>query len=184
MCSVGYTDGMQLSQPATADSFDIALIEPTEVHLFCAPEADVRVRMQLRDELCYIDVRLARALPLSDPDHYLGLRDANDKDIGIVREWRDLDPESLKIVEAAIERSYLLPKVLKVNKVTDNFGVVFWDLVTDHGPKCYVVRSIRDNSVSLSPTRVLMTDVEGDRFEFPNIYAMGANALEILLKVL
>lgn len=166
------------------DVFDITLIEPAEVRLFREPDGDVRVRMQLRDEVCYIDVRLARALPLSDPNTYLGVRDADDKDIGIIREWCLLDPESLRVAEAALARSYFLPRVLTVNKVTDEYGIVLWDVNTDRGQRRYVVRNIRDNSVSLSASRVLMTDVEGDRFEFPDIYAVGAPALEILLKVL
>jgi hypothetical protein len=174
---------MEDSQTVTRDAFDVALIEPADVRLFCYPAGDVRVRMQLRDELCYTDVQVARALPLSDPDHYLGLRDASDKDIGVIQDWHSLDEDSLSVVRPALERSYLLPKVLKVNVVTDKFGIVLWDVVTDHGARRFVVRNIRDNSVSLSPTRVLMTDVEGDRFEFPNIYGVGAKALEILLKV-
>lgn len=171
------------SQPVTEDTFDITPIDPHDVRLFHEPAGDSRVRALIRDELCHIDVRLSRALPLSDPDHYLGLADEAGKDLGVIYDWRSLDAASLKVAEAALERSHLLPKVLKVYDVNDKFGIVIWDVETDHGPRRYTVRNIRDNSVSLSPTRVLMSDVEGDRFEFPDIYSVGQAALEILLKV-
>ncbi|MDR3708440.1 MAG: DUF1854 domain-containing protein [Capsulimonadaceae bacterium] len=175
---------MDQNEPSTQSQFDINCFDPGDVRLFNQPEGDSRTRMTVRDEVSYVDVRLARALPLSDPDHYLAIRDAQDNDIGLVVDWRRLDATSLRVAEAALGRSYMLPKVLKVNKVTDNFGVILWDVVTDFGQKRYVVRNLRDNSVALSTTRVLMSDADGDRFEFPDIHSYGPKALEVLLKVL
>jgi hypothetical protein len=175
---------MENFEPVTAAMFEVKILEPEEVRFFHAPEGDARIRVQLRDEVSYIDVRVASALPLSNPDAYLGIRDEQDKDIGLIREWKRLAPESLKIVKEALDRAYFLPKVLKINKVKDTFGVVIWDVETDYGPRRYAVRNMRDNSVTLSAERVLMTDVEGNRFEFPNIHSYSNEALEVLLKVL
>ena len=170
--------------PLIGSQFDLTMFEPGELSFFRAPDGDARTRMAVRDELCYVDVRVARALPLTEPDRYLTIRDSEDHDIGLVVEWRKLDSDSLSLVDEALGRSHFLPKVVLVNKVTDNFGIILWDLVTDHGPKKYVVRNLRDNSVALTARRVLMTDVDGDRFEFPDIHAYGPQALEVLLKVL
>lgn len=175
---------MDDTQPSVQSDFDITFFAPSDLRFFNEPAGDVRTRLTVRGEVSYIDVRLANALPLSDPDRYLAIRDGQDQDIGVVVDWLSLDPDSVSVVRAALGRSYLLPKILKVNKVTDRYGIVLWDVLTDRGAKKYVVRNIRDNSVALSSTRVLMTDVDGDRFEFPDIRTYGQQSLDVLLKVL
>ncbi len=175
---------MQELAPVTEDTFDVKLLDPSDLRFFHAPEGDARLRLEFQGDRSFSDVRLSRALPLSDPDHYLAIRDADDKEVGVLVEWHALDPQSHAIVLDALEHGYFLPKVLKVNKVVDTFGVVVWDVDTDYGTKRYTIRNIRDSSVALSSKRVIMTSVDGERFEFPDIQAYSPAAIEILLKVL
>jgi hypothetical protein len=171
-------------EPVTAASFDVKLLDPSDVCFFHAPEGDARIRLQVLEDRCYIDVKVACALPLSNPEAYLGVRDAQDKDVGLIPNWKSLNPDSLNIINEALERAYFLPKVLKVRDVKESYGVVVWDVETNFGDRRYAVRNMRDNSVTLSAERVLMTDVEGNRFEFTDIYSYNNEALEVLLKVL
>ncbi|HEY3331372.1 MAG TPA: DUF1854 domain-containing protein [Capsulimonadaceae bacterium] len=175
---------MRDSEPVIADAFNVTVLEPSAVRFFHAPDGDARLRVELIGDRSFIDARLARALPLSDPDHYLTIRDGQDKEIGVVKDWLLLETSSLAVVRDSLDRSYFLPKVLVVHKVTDTMGLVVWDVETNYGRRRYTVRNIRDSSVSLSSKRVLMTDVEGERFEFPDIDKYSNAAIEVLLKVL
>lgn len=174
------------SNPETAvedSKYDVRFLDPADIRLFRLTPEDSLVRMLVRDELCWRDVRIAHALPLSDPDHYIGLRDGADKEIGMLHDLKDLDPQSLQIIREELARRYFLPKVQRVAEVKDQFGVVVWDVETDFGPRRYTVRNMRDNTVQLPDGRVLMTDTDGNRFEFPSIEALDPKSLEVITKV-
>jgi hypothetical protein len=172
------------SDPAKDDSlYDVRFLDPADIRLFRISPEDSLVRMLFKDEYCYREVRIARALPLSNPVQYIGLRDGDDKEIGMLRGLDGLDPESSKIIEEELAKRYFLPKILKVLKVKDQFGIVVWDVETDFGKKRYTVRNMRDNTVQLSPGRVLMTDTDGNRFEFPDIEQLDVRSLEVITKV-
>jgi hypothetical protein len=158
-------------------------LTPSDLKFFRAPELDVRLRLQFRDEWSCVEVRVAQLLPLSNPDQYWALRDGNDKEIGVLRDLSGLDDQSREILEEEVRRRYFLPKVLTVQKVKDEFGVIVWDVITDAGPKQYTIRNLRDSSAALTSKRVIMTDVDGNRFEFPDIETVSAAAQDVLLKV-
>ncbi|HEX5324447.1 MAG TPA: DUF1854 domain-containing protein [Capsulimonadaceae bacterium] len=165
------------------DLYDVRFLKPAEIRLFRVSPEDSRVRMLYKDDRCYREVRIARALPLSDPDQYIGLRDGDDKEIGMLRTLEGVDEESLKVIEEELAKRYFLPKIMKVLKVKDQFGIVVWDVETDYGMRRYTVRNMRDNTVQLSSGRVLMTDTDGNRFEFPDLAVLDARSLEVISKV-
>jgi hypothetical protein len=162
---------------------DTVFLSPNDLRFFRAPLGDSRLRLQFRDEWCCRETRVAQLLPLSNPDQYWAVRDGDDREIGVLLDLNGLDTDSRAAILQEVDQHYFLPKVLSVKKVRDEFGVVVWDVDTDAGFKRYTVRNLRDNSVALSSTRVLMTDVDGNRFEFPNISILGIAAQDVLLKV-
>ena len=52
--------------------------------MFRVHAGDALVRLTLDNDRSWLEVRVARAYPFSDPDHYIGLRDGADKDIGLI----------------------------------------------------------------------------------------------------
>lgn len=163
--------------------YDVRFLDPTNIRLFRLAPDDLLIRMQIGDDRCYREVRIARTLPLSDPDRYIGLRDGEDKEIGMLRSLNGLDSQSRQVIEEELARRYFLPKVLRVARVQDQFGVVVWDVETDYGHRRYTVRNMRDNTVQLADGRVLMTDTDGNRFEFPDIERLDPRSLEVISKV-
>jgi hypothetical protein len=162
---------------------DTVFLNAGDLRFFRAPDGDIRLRLQFKDEWSCRDVRVGQLLPLSDPEHYWAIRNGDDVEIGVLKDLTTLDADSRRVLEEEVSRRYLLPKVLSVQKVRDEYGVVVWDVTTDIGEKRYTVRNLRDSSVALTLTRVLMTDVDGNRFEFPNIDNLSVQAQEVLLKV-
>ena len=175
---------MSYSKMVEDNPFDIRLLDPKSVRLFRTNSDDSKVRLTLEGELSWIDVRIARAYPFSDPDHYIGLRDGDDKDIGLLIDLRDVDACSRKIVEEELARRYFTPKVRRVISVTEEFRVVSWEVETDHGIHKFVVHNLRDNSYPIGPSRLMMTDTDGNRYEFPDTTALGPAATAVLIKVI
>jgi hypothetical protein len=162
---------------------DTVFLDPKDISFFRVPEGDIRLRMMFKDEWCCPEVRIGQLLPLSDPDHYFALRNADDVEIGVIVEPSGLEESSKKLLFEEVSRRYFLPKIISVQKVRDEYGVVVWDVTTDVGPKRFTVRNLRDSSVALTLTRVLMTDVDGNRYEFPDIEKLSVAARDVLMKV-
>jgi hypothetical protein len=167
--------------------FDLILLDPAEVRLFRTGGSVVRLELsdpQVGAPRSYVRVTVARAFPLSDPDHYIGLRDGKDQDIGMLRSLDGLDADSRALAEEELTRRYFLPKILRVNDVKEEFGITTWDVETDKGPRTFNVRHMRDAVQSLTPTRVLVTDSEGNRWEFPDVRTLDDKSYEIIQRVL
>ncbi len=172
------------SAQAFDNPFAVRVLDPVTVRLFRTHPEDMTVRATVEGDRSWREVRIARAFPLSDPDRYIGLRDGNDKDIGILETLHGLDGESRSIIDEELERRYFTPQVTRVDFVEEAFGVVTWEVETDKGPRRFLVRNLKDSSYTLGSSRVMMTDVDGNRYEFPNGRALGPKALQVLSKIM
>ena len=164
--------------------FDIRVLDPKAVHLFRVHPGDALVRLTLDDDRSWIEVRIARALPFSDPDHYIGLRDGKDKDIGLIVNPAEMDPGAQTIIEQELSLRYFTPRIERVVSVKEEMGAVSWEVETDRGARRFVVRNLRDSTFPLGPNRLMMTDTDGNRYEFPDVTAVGTKAYQVLVKVL
>jgi hypothetical protein len=164
--------------------FDIRILDPKAVRVFRTSPDDVTLRLTLEGDRSWREARIARAFPFSDPDHYLGFRDSNDVDIGLVIEPRELDSESQRVIAEELTQRYFTPQIQRVISVKEGNGTVDWEVETDHGPRRILVRNLRDSTFSLGPARLMMTDTDGNRYEFPDVARIGAKAYQVLAKVL
>lgn len=164
--------------------FAVRFLEASMLRLFRTDPEDTIVRLTIDGDRSWREVRVACAFPLSDPDRYIGLRDGDDKDIGILTTLEGLDKDSRALIEEELERRYFTPRVMRVLTVTDEFGVVTWEVETDRGPRRFLVRNFRENAFALGPNRIMMTDTEGNRYEFPDARSVGAKGYAVLSKVL
>lgn len=164
--------------------FDIRILDPKVTRIFRTSPDDANVRLTIEGERSWREVRAARAFPFSDPEHYIGFRDGNDKDIGLLIELKELDSASRRVVNEELQRRYFTPQISRVFSVEEKFGVVTWEVDTDHGPRHVVIRNLRDSTYPLGPNRLMMTDTDGNRYEFPDVVGMGAKAYLVLSKVL
>ncbi len=167
-----------------SNPFDIRVLNPAQVKLYRSAPGDALVRMTLNNELSWRDVRIARAFPFSDPEHYIGLRTGEDKDIGMMIDLTGMDAESKSLVAQGLEQRYFTPKVEKVNSVVEQHGTSTWEVETDRGPRRFIVRNLRDSTNTIGPNRILMTDTEGNRYEFEDVNSYGTRAFRVLSKVL
>lgn len=171
--------------PAEAyNPFAVRVLEPKAVRLFRTHPADTTVRATIDGDRSWRDVRIARAFPLSDPDHFIGLRDGDDKDIGIFETLHGLDSDSRAVIDEELERRYFTPQITKVYSVSEEFGVVTWDVETTKGRRRFLVRNLKDSTFTLGTSRVMMTDVDSNRYEIPDAYTLGPQALVVLSKIL
>jgi len=165
--------------PTDPESFELRILDPKRVRIFRVAGVP---RLTIREDRSWRKVAVARAFPLSDPDHYLGFLDGDGKDIGLLHDPGQLDPESRQIVEEELEKRYFVPIVERVLTIKEEFGTIYWTVETDRGQKEIIVRNLRDNLQELSASRVIITDVDGNRFEFADVSKLDGKSQGVILR--
>ena len=161
------------------DNFDLRLLDPKSLSLFMQGGL---LRMTHKEDRSYLRVMVVRAYPLSDPNHYWGLLDGDGKDIGMVVNPDEFGAESRALAEQELEKRYFVPIVEKVIEAKEDFGTTVWEVETNRGRKRYMVRGMKDNMIELSATRIILTDVDGNRFEIPDIRLLDGKSLGLIMR--
>jgi hypothetical protein len=113
----------------------------------------------------YPRVHAYRAFPLSNTDTYICIRDAEDKEIGILESFAGLPEDMAALVEEELESRYFTPVVKKVLSLKEEFGYVYWDVDTDAGRSRFTARVGHNSAIQLGDSRIVIVDVDGNRFE-------------------
>ncbi len=149
-------------------------MDPRSLHLFYDPPGTLR--LIVGDERCYPGVKLYQAWPLSQPGRSLSLQDAGGEEIAMVEDPDRFTPAARVVAEEELRRRYLTARVIGIEHLRTEFGVTYWDVVTDRGPRDFVVQSLSESCVWLSPTHLLVIDVDGNRFEIPDRTALDGES--------
>jgi hypothetical protein len=116
-------------------------------------------------------VKPVRALPLTDPENWIGLMDEKGKPVHMVESLAGLDPDSRDLLTRELEQTYFLPKILCLREVAEEYGVLRLEVDTDRGPRTFEIRS-REHIRFLPAGRILLRDLDGNRYEIPAIDAL------------
>jgi hypothetical protein len=162
-----------------AEAGRLRLLDGTKLRFH---RAGATLRMTLEGEACWLRVRVSRAFPLSEPTRYFSIRDGAKNEIGILADPATLDPDSRCLLEAELERRYVMPVVRRILRVKDRFGVVDWDVETDRGQRTFTTRDLRETVLRSGPGRYIVVDIEDNRYEIPNLYALSPSSQARLLQ--
>ena len=157
-------------------------MDAQELRLFYHPKD--RLRLTVGDDRSYPTVKPAWAAPLSRPDTYLSLLDGKGHEIVTLADPATLPEESLAAAQEELRRRYLTATVISVTEARQEFGVTYWSVVTDRGSRDFVTQSLQENAIWLSDVHLLLLDVDGNRFEVPDISALDEASQRITQAIL
>lgn len=156
--------------PVLSDAIDLGLIEPTNAKFRETAGGFLALAYKDKD---YARVSVRRALPLGMPDEYLSVADAENQEIGIIRNLSDLIADQRALVVKELERRYYCPNVIEVRSVKDQLGYVYLDLtVKGAGNPVRTTCAIKDvnrNIRMLTDDSVILFDVDGNRYMIPSL---------------
>ena len=113
--------------------------------------------------------RAARSFPLTAPDQFICLFDEDDKEIGIIRDINELDESSRQLLREELEKAYFMPKIKRVLSVKEVYGgVKDFSVETDRGYRDFEIHGLNSIKI-LGLSRVIITDVHGNRYEIPDL---------------
>ncbi len=165
--------------PSEPAAFELRLLDPKRIRVF--REAGVP-RLTLEGDRSWIKITVARAFPLSNPEEFIGVLDGGGKDVGLIEQLAQVEPASREVLHTELERRYFVPIIERVLSVKEEYGTVVWKVDTDKGEIEFTVRNLRDNLVELSSSRMMMTDVDGNRYEIPDLGKLDLKAQGVIMR--
>ena len=162
-------------------SYEINFLDPRKVR-FYRVEGD-ELRLDIENDQTVLSCTAIRAFPLSDPEHYIGIWDANGGEVGMLYELRQLDADSRREVEAELRKRYFVPIIQKIKSLRVEFGIVYWEVDTDKGERDFIVHGIRDNIIEIAAARYMIQDVDANRFEIPDLAKLDPKSQLLMERV-
>ena len=144
--------------------------DPQTLRLFYEPKD--RLRLTIDGDRSYHTVKPAWAAPLSRPGQYLALLDGKGNAIVTLPDPSVLPLASLEAAKKELRRRYLTATVRTITHAKQEFGATYWSVQTDRGDRDFVTQNLQENAIWLSPTHLLLLDVDGNRFEIPDTEAL------------
>ena len=169
-----------LQQKTEPKSYEMHLLDPATLHFSFAPDGLMRLEMADR---CYLSVEIDRSFPVDEQGHYLSVRNALDEErpeIGIIVDLDMLEPESQKTVRQELYRQYFVPQVQSITYLKEEFGVLNVEAMTDRGPREFSVRNPQENLRQLTEERIFIIDIDGCRYEVPDLNKLNKKHVTIL----
>ena len=115
----------------------------------------------------YEQVKVVRLFPFTDPQKYISIRenDARSKEIGLIEDLDTLSDETRGLIEEQLTLNYYIPVIKKINSIKDESGHAYFNVTTDKGECKFVINMSSNPVTKLSDTRLLITDLDENRYE-------------------
>jgi len=155
---------MEVKEPQSIsddNAFKLNYLDPQKVKLF--RQGDV-LRCTIEDDKSCLRVVPMRSFPISIRDQYISLRDMKGNELGIIKDPKELDKDSHKLLEDEIQRRYFTPVIRKIKSIRDKMGIVEWEIETDRGAKIILTRSIHHN-IEETSAGFIIKDMENNQYE-------------------
>ncbi len=152
----------------TGTQNELTQLAPDTVELNHDPYHRLALRV---GEQSWKQVKPVRAFPLTAPESCVFLLDSDGKEIGLITDVGELQPSSRSALREALKLEYLCTRILAITAVKSRHGVSSWEMRTERGPRTVHIKD-RSDIRKLPGNRILMTDVDGMRFEIPDSSAL------------
>ena len=123
----------------------------------------------------YARVGIYLTFPLTNPEEFISIREADEKakEIGMIEKLSLLKPDQQEMIREQIKLRYFIPVITKVLDVKDEYGYAYWHAQTNFGVCRFTTRMSGNAVVSLSDSRLMVTDIDGNRYEIPDFYQLS-----------
>ena len=157
-------------------------VESTALRLFQEP--DWHLRLTIAEDRSYLHPKVIRAAPLSNPDRYICFMDDKNEEICMIDTLEELDEASRRLAYKALDQRYLTAVIESIESMRNEFGTSYWDTQTNRGRREFVIQNVAENAQWLSDTRLLLIDVDSNRFEIPDMTKLDRQSLGLIDQVL
>ena len=123
----------------------------------------------------YTRVGVYLTFPLTMPEEFISIREADEKakEIGLIEKLSALSKDQQEMIREQIRLRYFMPIITKVLDVKDEYGFAYWHVMTNFGVCRFTTHMSGDAVITLGESRLLVTDIDGNRYDIPDFYQLG-----------
>ena len=125
-------------------------------------------------------VTLFRQFPFDLLWEYISVLDEDERELGIVRDIAVFAEDTRALLERELKKRYYTVTVTKILSVKERFGFSYWRVTTTEGEWKFTLRDTMKSISSVNGRRVFFTDVNGNRFEIPDMSALDPKSRKSL----
>jgi hypothetical protein len=140
-----------------------------------------RLHVVVDGETEHVDLKPAPVFPISGAADYLSFLDEKGREVLLLRDPNGLDPASKCVLAEELSRAYFVPKITCIYEIEDAHGAARWDVETDRGYRVFDVRD-REDVRMIGSGRILLQDVDGNRYEIEDASALDERSRRLLDK--
>jgi len=152
---------------------DIGLLSSADITISLSPNGFLSAAMGEKE---YPRVTLSRALPFSQPEGYISVIDTENKELGIIKHLNDFPDEQKKLMRDALRMRYFSPEIREIRSIKEKMGYLYLDVRIEGGDRVFAVKDFSRNIRSIDAYRIIITDVEGNRYTIENIEILDAKS--------
>lgn len=130
--------------------------------------------MEERPSREYERVGVYLTFPLTNPEEFISIRETDEKakEIGMIRNLKDMGKDVQEMIREQIRLRYFLPVIRRVMDVKDEYGYAYWHVMTDFGVCRFTTNLGGDAVINIGGARYQITDIDGNRYELPDLYEL------------
>ncbi|MBE5868625.1 MAG: DUF1854 domain-containing protein [Lachnospiraceae bacterium] len=138
------------------------------------------VDMELYDGRKFENLEPHRLFPMSGLEKYITLLDEKGVEQAIIRDMRTLPPKDREIIEGCLEEYYMIPKITRIIDCREKYGVLRFEVETDRGHVFIEIRNIVHGLKLLYGIRVLIRDINDNRYEIPDLRQLDKHSRQLI----
>lgn len=127
-----------------------------------------------------VPVRVVYARPVTGADRDIGILNEKGETVAFVGELRQLDADSRRVAERALDERYFLPRIVRVLSADVAFGQRTLRVETDKGVRAFALKNVNRNVLWLGEDHLVIRDTAGNRYEIPSLKALDEVSRDFL----
>lgn len=123
-------------------------------------------------------VTLCRQFPFELLWEFISVLDAEQNELGIIRNVELFEGETRELLMTELNRRYYSPKIKQIISMKERYGFSYWKVETEEGEVSFTLHDTFRSIVRVSEHRAILFDVNGNRFEIPDVSALDRKSLK------
>ena len=115
---------------------------------------------------------LCRQFPFDRLWEFISVLDDEQTEIGIIRDLSSFEGEAGELLRTELTRRYYAPVIKRIQSVKERYGFSYWRVTTEEGSVNFTLHDTFRSIIRAGEHRLIFVDVNGNRFEIPNVEAL------------
>jgi hypothetical protein len=125
------------------------------------------------------DVKPIRIFPISDPEHWVSICDADGNEMICIEDLKQLPGQVRHLLSEELGVREFLPIIKKITGISSRFEPSEWHIETDRGETCFILND-EDDIHRLSTYRILIIDAHRIRYLIPDMRRLDSASRRVL----